>query len=754
MSDPPGPLMRRSRLGLGILVALLVAGTPFVLRAIVPDNSLDVWFVEGDPALAEYERFQETFGNDEVILIGYRPGGDVLGEEPLERVAALGQRLRRIEGVADVHSIAEAEDVVRDGFGYSVVRLRDHFDYDVDAMREVLLDSPLSAGRLINADATMALIWVQMAALENFEDVRDDIVVAVRAEADAVLGASHAYVGGLGVIYTALNQATQRDFGVFMGVCYVLLLALLGAVFRRASVALVAMGVVGITTWLTLAVAGLFDRPLNAVTVTIPTLIAVFALADIVHVLNHHTAAARRLPGAGAWDVAREALRRAFTPSLYTSLTTAAGFLALTSAPIAALRQFGALAATGIALAFAVTFVLGAIALPRLRPASDRSATLGAIELGLERLFRLVWARPLATAAVVAVIAVVAAFGAGRVTADTYTIGYLPDDDRATRDHLALESEWGPYTPVDLVVRPLGGRRVDDPAMLRASASFSDAVQDRTGVASAFGLHTLVGRYSEVRVGDDRLMDDSANVALAMERLEDERNADLRRISTADYRAGRIVLTGPMMSARDLGRTLSDVQEVVDAHFAGLAEVAPAGYPPLYVQIVERVTSSQVRSFWIALVMVTLLLAFCLRDLRLALLAVPVNLFPILIMFGTMGWLGIPLDVATATVAAILLGVAVDDTIHLLYHVRGARATAGTREALFSAARGAGRAVVLTSLILAVGFSVLMLASVSTVFYFGLLTAVAAVGALVGDLVLLPLLLRVVYGRAAAEPAS
>jgi uncharacterized protein len=743
-------LMRHSRLVPWLIAVLLAAAAPFVLRAVVPDNSLRVWFVEDDPALIEYERFQETFGNDEVILIGYRPGGDVLEDEPLARIATLGERLMEIDGVADVYSVAEAEDLVRDGFAYRLVRLRDHFDYDIDGLRETLLASPLSAGRLIDADATMALIWVQMEAREDFEEVRDRIVMDVRAEADAVLGAQNAHLGGLGVIYTALNQATQRDFGLFMGVCYVVLLALLGLIFRRVGVALAAMGVVFITTWLTLGLAGLFDRPLNAVTVTIPTLIAVFALVDIIHVLNHHAAAARRLPGSDARELAAEALRRAFRPCLYTTLTTAAGFLALTSAPISALRQFGALAAAGIVLAFLVTFGLASVALPRIRPAADRNPALGAIELGLQRLFRAVWARPLATAAVIALVVIVSALGAARVTADTYTLGYLPDDDRAVRDHVALEANWGPYNPVDLLVQPLAGSRMDDPELLRASAAFSSAVTDETAVASAFGLHTLVGRYSQVRTGDDRLMDDPANVRLAIDRLEAERSADLRRISTADFATGRIVLTGPMMSARELGNTLRDVQAVADFHFAGLAEVVPAGYPPLYVQIIERVTSSQVRSFWIALIVVTLFLAFCFRNLRLALLALPVNLFPILVMFGTMGWLGIPLDVATATVAAILLGVAVDDTIHVLHHVREAGLTMESREALLSAARGAGRSVVLTSIILAAGFSVLMLASVTTVFYFGLLTAVAALGALVGDLVLLPLLLRVTRGRPVA----
>ena len=761
---PCSSLIRGRWAAFALLLLALAAGLPFAARALVPDNSLRVWFVDGDPALAAYEAFHDAFGNDEVILIGYRPPGGALQPDALDRLDTLAARLDQIRGVDGVYSAANAEDVVRYGSAWRVAPLRRHvLDEafgDDDDVAAALLASPLIRDRFVSADGRTALVWVQMEAAPDFDQRRDAIVAAVRAEASRTLGPEAAHLGGVGVIYAALNAATQRDFGVFMGACTVLLFGLLGLAFGRVLPALYALGSVAAAVVLTLAVAGLMGRPLNAVTVVVPTLVVVLGVAGAVHVLTQHALAARRRPALGRPPLSRralaaEALRRTVRPCAYAALTTAAGFLALVPAPVAALREFGVLAAVGIAATFACTFGFGAVVLPLLDASRYRLVADGQIRRALEKLFAAIWNRPGRFAWPMLGIVAVGLAGAAQMRADTYTLGYLPDDDAAVRDHAFLEEAWGDYATVDLLVRPAEGRDVLDPALLKATVAFADAVAAEPEVRAAFGLHTLLARYSAVRLADSSaIFSRPDEIRYVVRQLEEGHSADLRRLVTPDYRLGRLVLTGEMRSARELGLLLGRVDEIAAAHFEGLAEVEPAGYPPLYVRIVERVTTAQTTSFVTALLLVFGLLALVLRDLRLALVAMPANLFPVLVVFGTMGWLGIPLDVATATVAAIVLGIAVDDTIHLLVHVRMGLAEHGPREALLRSARGAGRSVVVTSLVLALGFSVLLFASVQTVFAFGLLTALAALGALVGDLVLLPLALRLAYGASVSGSST
>ena len=179
-----------------------------------------------------------------------------------------------------------------------------------------------------------------------------------------------------------------------------------------------------------------------------------------------------------------------------------------------------------------------------------------------------------------------------------------------------------------------------------------------------------------------------------------------------------------------------------------LGRIEPAGYPPLYTKIVDYAVSSQVRGFFIALAIIFTLMLVWLRSLRLALISLVPNAFPVLVMMGVMGALGIDLDIATATVAAIVIGVSIDDTVHFLLHWREAeRAGKSWDESVDYCFRHAGLPAVITTLLLVVGYPVLMLADVGSVVSFGLLTTVAAAAALFADLVVLPLLLRLVPGR-------
>jgi hypothetical protein len=153
--------------------------------------------------------------------------------------------------------------------------------------------------------------------------------------------------------------------------------------------------------------------------------------------------------------------------------------------------------------------------------------------------------------------------------------------------------------------------------------------------------------------------------------------------------------------------------------------------------------TSQVRSFALALGIISLILLVGLRSVRLAIIGILANLFPVSVMFALMGFANIDLDIATASIAAIVIGVSVDDTVHFLWSWREAeRRGMGWEEALTYTYDRAGRPAVITSILLVAGYAVLMAGAGATAFYFGLLTTVAAVAALMGDLVLLPLLLK------------
>ena len=170
----------------------------------------------------------------------------------------------------------------------------------------------------------------------------------------------------------------------------------------------------------------------------------------------------------------------------------------------------------------------------------------------------------------------------------------------------------------------------------------------------------------------------------------------------------------PMTSTRGFAGTVEGLEtlgyDVIGG--AGAGSMRASGYLPLYLRIVDYVVSGTIWGLAISTVIVFAMVGILLRSLQLTAAAVPTNLFPVALVFGMMGWTGIPLDIATATIGAIVLGIAVDDTIHFLFRYRSEREAGLSREeAVGRTYRETGRAVVFASMVLAIGFAVLATSS-------------------------------------------
>ena len=180
--------------------------------------------------------------------------------------------------------------------------------------------------------------------------------------------------------------------------------------------------------------------------------------------------------------------------------------------------------------------------------------------------------------------------------------------------------------------------------------------------------------------------------------------------------------------------------------------VTASGYLPLYVRMMDYIVRSQLTSFGLAFLIIFTLVGLLFGSLRMAVLSIPANLLPVLMTLGLMGLLGIRLDVATVTIAAIVLGLVVDDTVQFLYRYRHERQRRDSEvEAVSQAVRIVGRPMAITTIVLGLGFCVLGLASVKSVAWFGLLLAFALVSALLSDLLVIPAFLVMLGEEESAE---
>jgi len=725
--------------------ALLLTGLAVVPALQVGvDTSVQHWFTEGDPALESYRDFQRTYGNDEVVLIALRRSDGILTAEGFSLLAKATDRVRKIDGVASVRSLATQARVQMSFAGPQLVPLlgTDSLSATKAQALRAHVRSDSTYDRLVSADGTMAAVYARMERNAKIDGRRNAILDSIQ-HALAPLDVS-VHLAGTGVILDALNDAATQDAFLFTLAASVLIFLLLWMYFRRVGPVLLTLGIVGAaTTWL-MGIYGLSGKDVNMVTVVMPTLVMVVCTADCVHLLIY----ASDLP-----DSLTPRQRTVRTlgdlapPCLVTTLTTAAGFASLASSSMALVRTLGIFCAIGVGAGLITAFAGCAVALPYDAALPDRSSqswlrrTVNrVVDFGLQR-WRIVIMGAMG-------VAVGAAVGLGGIQADTNPIGYLFPDHRVRQDSNLIERTLGSYAPLEFVVRADSG--ATDPALLRAIEGWQ-AQAVRSGV-----VDWHYSPVDELRRLHAVLPDGGATVPDNPNRLEGLLRLGSRELPyLSDLQAHpdqlRVTFGVPIQSANGIEQALDSLQAL--AQLPTHATLEPTGYLPLYVRIMNLLTDSLVRSFGLALLVISGMIALLFRSGRMALLSLVPNGLPILLALGLMGWLSIPLDAATMTIAAVVFGLVVDDTIHVFRHYVVARTSQPPVPAIRESAHHTGRRMAITTSVIAAGFLVLCVTQMQSIFWVGVLSAFAIVVALAADLLVLPAVIAGLYGSAEA-PAS
>ncbi len=733
----------------GLAAITAVAG--FGLTRVGVDNAVEVWFVDGDPSLTAYHEFQRVFGNDEVVAIAVFDEAGVFSDAVMGRIRAVGSAAAGVEGVARVSSLATIADIRSgtDADGIDFLDINDLVGPSPDwmALQRRVTTDPLYAGRLVSRDGKTALVVVQMKAMADFDARRDQVIADLRTAVAPVLGDDHR-TAGIGVIYAALNRLSTVDSGVFIVVSYALIVVLLWITFARVRAMLIAMLAVGLSAVWLMGAYGLAGRDINMVTMILPTLMLIIGISDCVHVMNYVAELSVGWTGTRT-ELVRRAAGFVFMPCLFNTVTTAVGFASLATAPMAVLRDLGIFAALGLVFALVIAFVLCPIALlsPHVQPVLSDS---GRIQRMVDGCAHFALSRPVPVLVFTAFVSLVSALGISKIEVDTYSIDYLRDHHKVRQDSAWIESHLGPYTPLEFVVH--APNRVDEPETLAAIEKWERAMEASGDVGWASSVADVAKRLNRELRADhaDVVPDDPAAIEQSFLLYTASPDVDLSRQVTGDWKAARVTVGVPVLSANDTGKMIERLTAL--AALPPGVTVEATGYLPLYVHMMKYIVQSQLSSFGLAFVLIFGLIATLFRSIRLAALAVPANLVPILITLGVMGFAGIRLDVATVTIGAIVLGLVVDDTVQFLYRYQHELQRQGDpSHAALVTVRAVGRSLVITAIVLALGFSVLGLAEIKSVAWFGLLTALALGTGVFGDLMVLPAMLALLPPKTMAQ---
>lgn len=731
------------RLRAAVLLAVLAVSAGAVISAggVGFDSDVSIWFLDDDPELVTYEAFLSTFRTDEMLVVGLF-ADDVFTPEVLDATHDLTAALETLPNVHRVRSVTNATRFESDADTLRVVPLVPNIPVSAAQARTAraqALGDPLIAGPLVAPDGRASAVVVELASsARRFED-KVALVQAIRAAAQARLPEGIvARVAGTPAINEAVFRYSRRDFGLLGSIALGLVLVLTFAMFRHTWATILPLCVVGVSVLWLFGLMGALGLNINLVSQSLTVVVFAVGVADSIHVLSEYQRALVNTED--RHEALVEALRTVFWPCVFTTVTTAAGMLSLGTSSLAPIREFGGLAAAGVGFALVLSFTFLPAALSLLAPPPH--ARLAKQEEGpLSRVLH--WT---ATVARIRRRRVLAAFGLA-VAGGLYLVpqlevganpaAYFKTNDPVRQEMRAVDEALGGSTSIELFVttEPDG---LQDPERLARLAALQDWLQTLPSVARVGSILDGLEALNLALTGTAALPRTEAAVAQAYLLIEDE--PDFAALVTDDYARGRVSARVRMSEAAALVDRIPEIEARLASEYGqDDLRVEPTGFVKLISEMEIYIVDAQIQSFALAFGLISLLMVLLLRSVRLGLFAMIPNLGPVVIGLGVMCLLDIPLDPGTAMLGSLTLGLVVDDTVHMTTRIRHHLGRGlDTESAVTSAVVEVGRALCITTAILAVGFGVLSLGSFTPNIYLGIMAATIVVLALVADLLVLP----------------
>ncbi len=713
------------------------------------DPSVSALFPKESPGREYYEYVRRLFGSDETLVLAVVDDDGIFTYDNLSAVKRMSERIEELDGVHHVTGLANAINMRAVGGDLEVAPFITNVPRDpaeLERIRREAFDNPIYAGNLVNSRGTATALFIYLEEMTDAEFLELDLDRRIEAIAEEERGGARTMLAGGAVLKAENVRIGTRDIvrttplvALAMG-----LIAFLA--FRSVLGILVPLTTIGLATAWTVGLIAATGRPLTIITLTVPAIVQTVGFAYAIHVVSaYHELIRERSSGGGPprGDAGRLALAEVALPILLTGLTTAVGFLSLTLSPLEAVREFG------LFCVFAVVFsVVSALAFPAAIYALLPEPQTSPVEEGRDR-FGEAMARLAAfdlrnrhaIIAVAAVLAGVALFGVSRIRVGLDQIGVFPEDHPVRVNFHAINEELEGSSLFYVVLETDYRDAFKEPVNLAEVEKLQAWLGSQPEIG---GTTSLVDYVSLINRGfhenDPAYLKIPESKRLISQLLFFGGNEELEKVVDSRYQTTSIVVRSQVVDSSDVAALVARIE----AHVLELPEHLSAritGNQILVSESTDALSRGQAVSLSMAFLLIYVILAILFTSFRVGALALIPNAFPVVIFFGTLGLTGITLNPSTSLVACIVLGIAVDDTIHFLARFNAsAKRLADERKGAIEALRHVGRPVTFTTTALCLGFLVLCTSEAQTQVQFGALTCFTLLVAWLVDVTLTPAL--------------
>jgi len=719
-----------------VLVTLILG---YFIKDLKINPDISSYLPKSDPVVKLFNYIGEEYGGNQLAIVAIETD-DIFNKETIESINYLTQEFKKVEGVSYVTSLTNILDIKTDEEGtLQISRLIDEYSLprtpqDIQKLKSYTLSKDMYRGRLVSDDSKATLIICRLR-----EDV-DKIKIAKQLKEiiKKVNLKEKVHYSGLPFQMMDISEIILNDLKFLVPIVFLLIIISLFFSFRSLRGVLLPILSVLISTIWTLGIMSILKIPLTVISDIIPVILIAIGTAYSIHVISKFDEDLST--GEDKIKRAQNALSEVGVPVILAGVTTIAGFISFVfGSYLTVISQFGIFSSLGVlfALIISLTFTPSVLSLSSLKGKIINLSENFSKKNGVAKFMAKIGGWVLTnekTIIVGAIIVVVLCFiGIPKIERKVDMLDYFSPKNPIRITEEMMEKKFGGSVPVQILVKG----DIQDPKVLKEMKKMEDFLKTQDNVHNPQSIADLIEEMSDVMGEGKDIPDSKDKVSNLWFLLEGEEI--MSQLVNPDKTEAVIQATLGSVDTKRGRKLIKNIDDYIKRINDSSVAFFQAGIPMIYRNLDDSNINSQIWSLIIALVLVFICLVFLTHSVTGGLIGLTPIVFTLLVIFGFMGFTGIPLDIATVLVGSISIGIGIDYSIHFVSRFRKEfKEDKAELEALDKTLETTGKAILINVITVTMGFLVLILSNLVPLQRFGILVAITMIGSGIGAITLLP----------------
>lgn len=732
-----------------IAFLIIVCSSVLQIQNFSLDASSESLSLDGDNNLELYFATQETFGSDESLVISYSvKDGTILSKDQIISLRSLRDDLLELEGVNSVVSILDVS--LFQSPPLSLVELAsevytiDNGKADQSLISKEFKNSPLYSNNLVSADLKTTALLIPLANDDPRIIIDDEVlrllIEKIRLTMDAYRDEATLYLGGVPMIRNDVIDFIKSDLVVFSLAVILTMTIMLTILFRKIRWVLIPITISVIGALFMTGLISSIGWKVTVISSNFFSLLLVMTLSVIIHLVVRYREISNQNLDQNNSETIRQTLNQMIRPCLYTVITTIAAFASLTASHVQPVIDFGLMMSIGVTVAFVLSFIGFAIFMVLLK--QPRSTQESKKSFALEKLALVADKKGKSIILSCTVIALISTFGLSKLSVENSFINYFKKDTEIYQGLNFIDKELGGTIPLEIVFNDLASAYWADASLREDFHGIHNYLEQIPSIGKVLSIDTFMQVLKEANNGKTP---NGFLLTLGKNNMPDFAKSQVLKphISDVTDQIRIVARVKETMNGLERNQLILDIKKsLVENFYFDEGDFYFTGTFSLYNNLLQSLFSSQIKTIFTVFSIIFVLFVIVFRSISVALIAVIPNTLPSLIILGLMGLMGIPLDIMTITIAAIAIGIGIDNAIHYISRFKTELLVDGDFvSSMYRAHNSIGVSMFYTAATVAIGFVVLILSHFIPSIYFGIFMAIAMLSAVIVNLTLLPKLL-------------